>query len=139
MSTLSLPKGYNACIFAYGQTGSGKTYTMMGSPQNPGLIPRICDEMFRRMAANTDHNKTYKVECSYMEIYNERVRDLLSMSDKKVGCRVLMLRSFSFSLQHTFFLTLFFFPLRKYVSLSSSISFLFGSMPLCLPLFHLSF
>ena len=39
-------KGYNACIFAYGQTGSGKTYTMMGSAQDPGLIPRLCQQLF---------------------------------------------------------------------------------------------
>ncbi|PIO72920.1 kinesin motor domain protein [Teladorsagia circumcincta] len=55
--------GYNACIFAYGQTGSGKSYSMMGTSDQPGIIPRLCNE--------------YKVEVSYMEIYNERVRDLL--------------------------------------------------------------
>ncbi len=53
--------GYNACIFAYGQTGSGKTYTMMGTDDDAGLIPRICREMFARIAANTDPNTTYKV------------------------------------------------------------------------------
>ena len=44
-------KGYNACIFAYGQTGSGKTYTMMGTENDMGLIPRICSEMFTRTPA----------------------------------------------------------------------------------------
>jgi len=81
-------KGYNACIFAYGQTGSGKTYTMMGTENDMGLIPRICSEMFTRVAQNNDKNVTYKVECSYLEIYNERVRDLLSMSDRKVSLKV---------------------------------------------------
>jgi ankyrin repeat protein len=80
--------GYNACIFAYGQTGSGKTYTMMGPPNDPGLIPRICNEMFARITQNNDPNVKYRVECSYMEIYNERVRDLLSMTDRKVNLKV---------------------------------------------------
>eukprot|EP00729_Bicosta_minor_P001872 gene1872-7943_t len=80
--------GYNACIFAYGQTGSGKTYTMMGPDEEPGLIPRICNEMFLRIDQNTDQNVKYKVECSYMEIYNERVRDLLAMSNRKQNLKV---------------------------------------------------
>jgi len=66
--------GYNVCVFAYGQTGSGKTYTMMGSEHDRGLIPRICESMFLKMAEGT----TYKVEVSYLEIYNERVKDLLT-------------------------------------------------------------
>ena len=41
--------GYNVCVFAYGQTGSGKTYTMMGSENDRGLIPRICESMFLKM------------------------------------------------------------------------------------------
>lgn len=65
--------GYNMCVFAYGQTGSGKTYTMMGSEADRGLIPRICETMFKRMVEGTK----YRVEVSYLEIYNERVKDLL--------------------------------------------------------------
>eukprot|EP00040_Diaphanoeca_grandis_P003752 m.25773 g.25773 ORF g.25773 m.25773 type:complete len:967 (+) comp15168_c0_seq1:182-3082(+) len=80
--------GFNACIFAYGQTGSGKTYTMMGPPNDPGLIPRICNELFTRIEKNDDKNIKYRVECSYMEIYNERVRDLLAMSETKVNLKV---------------------------------------------------
>ncbi|XP_044181974.1 LOW QUALITY PROTEIN: kinesin-like protein KIF13B [Acropora millepora] len=70
-------EGYNACIFAYGQTGSGKTFTMMGSHDQNGLIPRLCGELFDRISQNEDENITYKVEVSYIEIYNEKVRDLL--------------------------------------------------------------
>lgn len=81
-------KGFNNCIFAYGQTGSGKTHTMMGPIDDPGLTPRICNELFERIAANEDPNVKFRVECSYMEIYNERVRDLLAMSDKKVNLKV---------------------------------------------------
>ncbi|VDM51755.1 unnamed protein product [Angiostrongylus costaricensis] len=69
--------GYNACIFAYGQTGSGKSYSMMGTSQQPGIIPRLCNEVFRRIKETTCDILEYKVEVSYMEIYNERVRDLL--------------------------------------------------------------
>ncbi|XP_060590236.1 kinesin-like protein KIF16B [Ruditapes philippinarum] len=72
-------EGYNACVFAYGQTGSGKTYTMMGPPDDVGLIPRICQELFNRM---TDHETTsYRTEVSYLEIYNEKVRDLLKVTN----------------------------------------------------------
>ena len=56
-------QGYNACIFAYGQTGSGKSYTMMGSPNDKGLIPRLCDAIFERIALNKDPNVSFKVGC----------------------------------------------------------------------------
>ncbi|XP_031431833.1 LOW QUALITY PROTEIN: kinesin-like protein KIF13A [Clupea harengus] len=70
-------QGYNACIFAYGQTGSGKSFSMMGSGDNPGLIPRLCGALFRRVALLHSPAHSFKVEVSYMEIYNEKVRDLL--------------------------------------------------------------
>jgi hypothetical protein len=69
--------GYHTCIFAYGQTGSGKSYTMMGSPDNPGLIPRTCEELFERIRDEPTPNTTYHVQVSYFEVYNEHVRDLL--------------------------------------------------------------
>ncbi|XP_063985206.1 kinesin-like protein Klp98A isoform X2 [Diachasmimorpha longicaudata] len=69
--------GYNACVFAYGQTGSGKTFTMMGSPEAQGLIPRICKTLFARMAAGKETGASYRTEVSFLEIHNERVRDLL--------------------------------------------------------------
>ncbi|XP_058799880.1 kinesin-like protein Klp98A isoform X2 [Phymastichus coffea] len=70
-------EGYNACVFAYGQTGSGKTFTMMGSPESQGLIPRICKTLFSRMAAGKEGGASYRTEVSFLEIHNERVRDLL--------------------------------------------------------------
>ena len=70
-------EGYNACIFAYGQTGSGKTYSMMGSADNQGLIPRICEGLFSGMRNSDDNGPSYRTEVSFLEIYNERVRDLL--------------------------------------------------------------
>ena len=76
-------KGYNNCIFAYGQTGSGKSYSMMGYREEAGVIPRICQNMFERITElQKDKNLSYTVEVSYLEIYNERVRDLLNPSTK---------------------------------------------------------
>ncbi|GAB6029696.1 Kinesin protein 1B [Chamberlinius hualienensis] len=81
-------QGYNACIFAYGQTGSGKSFTMMGSQEDKGIIPRLCDNLFERIAKNDDPNLSYKVEVSYMEIYNEKVHDLLDPKGTKQSLRV---------------------------------------------------
>ncbi|PGH13046.1 hypothetical protein AJ79_03883 [Helicocarpus griseus UAMH5409] len=77
-------QGYNNCIFAYGQTGSGKSYSMMGYGEEAGVIPKICKDMFQRIAALQAENKnlTCTVEVSYLEIYNERVRDLLNPATK---------------------------------------------------------
>ncbi|KAF9438739.1 kinesin-like protein Klp8 [Entomortierella beljakovae] len=74
--------GYNTCIVAYGQTGSGKSYSMMGYGEDRGIIPLSCHELFRRIEKNTDPALSYRVEVSYMEIYCERVRDLLNPKNK---------------------------------------------------------
>ncbi|MBN3296135.1 STAR9 protein, partial [Amia calva] len=76
-------KGYNVCLFAYGQTGSGKTYTMMGTPVSLGLTPRICEGLFTRDDVYPEGPNSCRVEVSFLEIYNERVRDLLKRSDQK--------------------------------------------------------
>ena len=82
-------QGYNACIFAYGQTGSGKSYTMMGSRDQAGLIPRLCDALFERIGQMSAAESEAKVEVSYMEIYNEKVYDLLDLtSATKSGLKV---------------------------------------------------
>ncbi|XP_072765534.1 kinesin-like protein KIF13A isoform X5 [Anoplolepis gracilipes] len=81
-------QGYNACIFAYGQTGSGKSYTMMGSGENKGIIPRLCDSLFDMIAKQQSSELTYKVEVSYMEIYNEKVHDLLDPKQNKQSLKV---------------------------------------------------
>uniref|UniRef100_M3ZHX7 Kinesin family member 13B n=1 Tax=Xiphophorus maculatus TaxID=8083 RepID=M3ZHX7_XIPMA len=80
--------GYNACIFAYGQTGSGKSYTMMGSAEQPGLIPRLCSSLFSRTVQEAREGETFTVEVSYMEIYNEKVRDLLDPKGSRQALRV---------------------------------------------------
>ncbi len=55
-------------------SGSGKSYTMMGNVDNKGIIPRLCDALFDRIAKKQTTELTFKVEVSYMEIYNEKVR-----------------------------------------------------------------
>uniref|UniRef100_A0A671L8E5 Kinesin-like protein KIF13B n=1 Tax=Sinocyclocheilus anshuiensis TaxID=1608454 RepID=A0A671L8E5_9TELE len=81
-------QGYNACIFAYGQTGSGKSYTMMGSADQPGLIPRLCSSLFERTIQQQREEESFTVEVSYMEIYNEKVRDLLDPKGSRQALRV---------------------------------------------------
>ncbi|XP_049629285.1 kinesin-like protein KIF1A isoform X6 [Suncus etruscus] len=77
-------EGYNVCIFAYGQTGAGKSYTMMGrqEKEQQGIIPQLCEDLFSRINDTTNDNMAYSVEVSYMEIYCERVRDLLNPKNK---------------------------------------------------------
>jgi hypothetical protein len=71
--------GYNVTIFAYGQTGSGKTYSMLGAPTDPGISPRMVDDLFGQFK-----NPMVKmtVECMFFEIYNENVRDLFNKKSK---------------------------------------------------------
>ncbi|XP_064148154.1 stAR-related lipid transfer protein 9 isoform X5 [Loxodonta africana] len=76
-------KGYNICLFAYGQTGSGKTYTMLGTPASMGLTPRICEGLFSREEDHPSLPSSCRIKVSFLEIYNERVRDLLKQSDQK--------------------------------------------------------
>ncbi|KAL7070463.1 hypothetical protein ACQ4LE_010387 [Meloidogyne hapla] len=83
--------GYNVCIFAYGQTGSGKSYTMMGKVndlEEMGMIPRLCRAIFSRICENKENQQLkYTVEVSYMEIYCEKVKDLLSPKNENLKVR----------------------------------------------------
>ncbi|KAK6916496.1 Kinesin motor domain [Dillenia turbinata] len=91
--------GYNSCMFAYGQTGSGKTYTMLGeidelevrpSP-NRGMTPRIFEFLFARIRAEEesrrDERLKYNCKCSFLEIYNEQITDLLDPSSTNLLLR----------------------------------------------------
>lgn len=72
--------GYNGTVFAYGQTGAGKSYTMMGDmedAQNKGIIPRIVEQLFAAFQTAPQHME-FTVKVGYMEIYMERIRDLLN-------------------------------------------------------------
>lgn len=78
--------GYNCTIFAYGQTGTGKTYTMTGDlteshgsySDTAGIIPRVLYNLFSHLEAEGGE---YTVKCSFLELYNEELRDLLSIDD----------------------------------------------------------
>ena len=70
-------EGYHCCLFAYGQTGSGKSYSMVGYGANKGIVPISCEEIFKRIAENKEESLHYEVEVSMLEIYNEKVQDLL--------------------------------------------------------------
>ena len=72
--------GYQVCLFAYGQTGSGKTHTMQGSGTGPmqGIIPRTMDQVASYLKKQREHGWQYQLSVTYVEIYNENVRDLLS-------------------------------------------------------------
>uniref|UniRef100_A0A8C3NIW1 Kinesin-like protein n=1 Tax=Geospiza parvula TaxID=87175 RepID=A0A8C3NIW1_GEOPR len=82
-------EGYNVCILAYGQTGAGKSYTMMGrqEPGQRGIIPQLCEDLFARVAREGSPELSFSVEVSYLEIYCERVRDLLNPKSRG-GLRV---------------------------------------------------
>ncbi|XP_040893036.1 kinesin-like protein KIF18A isoform X2 [Toxotes jaculatrix] len=69
--------GFNCTVFAYGATGAGKTHTMLGSPDNPGVMYRTMKELFKRMD-DAKEEKEFAVAFSYLEVYNEQIRDLLA-------------------------------------------------------------
>ncbi|CAI9769118.1 unnamed protein product [Fraxinus pennsylvanica] len=91
--------GYNSCMFAYGQTGSGKTYTMLGGIEelevnpnlNRGMTPRIFEFLFARIKAEEeirrDERLKYNCKCSFLEIYNEQITDLLDPSSTNLMLR----------------------------------------------------
>uniref|UniRef100_A0A8C6VD78 Kinesin-like protein n=1 Tax=Naja naja TaxID=35670 RepID=A0A8C6VD78_NAJNA len=71
--------GYNATIFAYGPTGCGKTYTMLGTDHEPGIYVQTLNDLFHAIE-ETSNDMEYEVSMSYLEIYNEMIRDLLNPS-----------------------------------------------------------
>ena len=62
--------GYNVCLFAYGQTGSGKTYTIQGTPENPGIVPRALEELFI-LKKSKEQSYSLQFECFMVELYLE--------------------------------------------------------------------
>lgn len=80
--------GQNASVFAYGPTGAGKTHTMLGTPEQPGVIPRAVSEIFNLVnAKEKDGGWDYSIGMSYLEIYNEKVLDLLSPGSQDLPIR----------------------------------------------------
>lgn len=70
-------EGYHCCLFAYGQTGAGKSYSMLGYGANVGIVPIACNEIFNRVAKLKSDTMRFEIQFSMVEIYNERVQDLL--------------------------------------------------------------
>ncbi|KAF8543332.1 P-loop containing nucleoside triphosphate hydrolase protein [Trichophaea hybrida] len=83
----SVLDGFNATVFAYGATGCGKTHTISGNPQHPGIIFLTCAELFERIEALHDE-KEVSLTLSYLEIYNETIRDLLVPGGSKLGLQL---------------------------------------------------
>ncbi|XP_063537607.1 kinesin-like protein Klp68D isoform X1 [Cydia strobilella] len=83
----SVLDGFNGCVFAYGQTGTGKTHTMEGTPEDEGIIPRAFRHIWQHIETSASRDVTHLVSCSYVELYLEDVRDLLSKDCKKLTIR----------------------------------------------------
>ena len=77
--------GFNATVFAYGATGAGKTYTMLGTEENPGIMPLTLNELFERIKSYPE--REYTVKLWYLEIYNENIRDLLVNNSENLDLR----------------------------------------------------
>lgn len=76
-------QGYNGTILAYGQTGSGKSHTMFGPKENRGVIPRICHDIFKQIETPDYEDCIFTVSVSFMEVYLEKIYDLLAQSLEK--------------------------------------------------------
>ena len=79
-------RGFNFCVMAYGQTGSGKTHSISGTEEDPGILPRFCDELFLQIEKRKAMEDVY-VSISFYEIYNEKVFDLLGKERKPLRIR----------------------------------------------------
>eukprot|EP01035_Chromulina_nebulosa_P018719 gene18719-24481_t len=80
--------GFNATVFAYGQTGSGKTHTMIGNPSDPGIMVRVMEDLFTySQSSGVQQRVNYKVTVSFLEVYNENIRDLLSETEEYLDLR----------------------------------------------------
>jgi kinesin family protein 13 len=69
--------GYNCCLFAYGQTGSGKSYSIFGYGENKGIVPKICNQFLDGTTLVEDDKRSFSLSISMLEIYNEKIQDLL--------------------------------------------------------------
>eukprot|EP00954_Amorphochlora_amoebiformis_P027926 1388855-Amorphochlora_amoeboformis.AAC.1 len=86
-------KGFNCTIFAYGQTGTGKSYSMMGilGTENEGIIPRIVEQIFGTIETEISKEEPetdFEVQVSYVEIYMEKVKDLLNPKNQNGNLKI---------------------------------------------------
>ena len=97
LNGLNVINGYNSTIFTYGMTGAGKTYTMFGDIYNinegieahPGLVSLIVEDLLRNIQQENDDNTRFQIRFSYLEIYNEQIRDLLSLQQHNENLMVI--------------------------------------------------
>eukprot|EP00820_Chromera_velia_P019035 Cvel_27947.t1-p1 / transcript=Cvel_27947.t1 / gene=Cvel_27947 / organism=Chromera_velia_CCMP2878 / gene_product=Kinesin-like protein KIF19, putative / transcript_product=Kinesin-like protein KIF19, putative / location=Cvel_scaffold3566:524-3441(-) / protein_length=443 / sequence_SO=supercontig / SO=protein_coding / is_pseudo=false len=80
-------KGFNATVFAYGATGSGKTHTMIGPKEDPGVMFQTLQELFQGVVASREDSSDFDIKASFLEIYNENIRDLLRPSAEVLDLR----------------------------------------------------
>jgi kinesin family protein 18/19 len=78
--------GYNSTVFAYGQTGAGKTFTMLGNEENPGIMFNTMKEVFIHMKKH-EVERDYTIRVSFLEIYNENIKDLIMVSNDILDLR----------------------------------------------------
>lgn len=83
----SVLDGYNSTVFTYGATGAGKTHTMIGNALEPGIMYNTLEEIFRLIEENRNRKSLYKVKVSFLEIYNETIRDLIKPSNSNLELR----------------------------------------------------
>jgi len=86
-AVISVCNGYNATIFAYGASGSGKSYTMFGSSESKGIIPRACGTIFDYISQEREKYVEMTVKCSFIEIYREHIKDLLNKTSDDLKIR----------------------------------------------------
>lgn len=80
-----ITQGYNATVFAYGATGAGKTHTMLGTGKEPGIMVRSLTDLFSSIESSSTHK--FRVKISYIEVYNETLRDLLGTGSENLDLR----------------------------------------------------
>jgi kinesin family member 18/19 len=80
-------QGYNATVFAYGATGAGKTHTMLGTGKEPGIMVRSLTDLFSSIESSLNHTRQFRVKISYVEVYNETLRDLLGTGSENLDLR----------------------------------------------------
>ena len=83
-------QGFNSTIFAYGQTGSGKTFSIMGDNENNGIVPMLCNAVFERVEVIKSEvpDSEFHIRISMLEVYKNKVRDLLVAKGPKSGLLV---------------------------------------------------
>ena len=96
-------KGYNSTVFTFGQTGSGKSYSIEGTKEDKGLLQRICESLLnKKEEVEKTEGNSLNIYASYLDIYNENLRDLVDSTDKELKAYHLKESIFVKNLSKTF-------------------------------------